>query len=213
MTQRPISSGDRGLAGRLALSRLATRASMVFERGWPLVLPLLVVVSLFFSLSWLGLFPRLPDAARIGLLVLFALAAIAALYPLRFFRIPSAAEVDSCKWLTEPELAVYTQEYGRTGFQGALQAYRVLSDPDLNAELRLFSGRTIDVPSLFIGGKSDWGTYSAPGALDLMTTKATTRMRDLELIDGAGHWIQQEQPTRLSELLLTFANDVSKLHQ
>ncbi|SFP24006.1 TIGR02302 family protein [Mesorhizobium sp. NFR06] len=94
MTQRPISSGDRGLAGRLALSRLATRASMVFERGWPLVLPPLVVVSLFFSLSWLGLFPRLPDAARIGLLILFALAAIAALYPLRFFRIPSAAEVD-----------------------------------------------------------------------------------------------------------------------
>ncbi|MDX8523100.1 TIGR02302 family protein [Mesorhizobium sp. MSK_1335] len=94
MTQRPISSGERGLASRLALSRLATRISMIFERGWPLVLPLLVVVSLFLSLSWLGLFPRLPDAARIGFLVLFALAAIAALYPLRFFRIPSAAEVD-----------------------------------------------------------------------------------------------------------------------
>src|SRR5260221_3541275 len=54
------------------------------------------------------------------------------------------------KWLTEPELGVYTEEYGRTGFQGALQAYRVYSDPDLNAELRLFSGKTIDVPSLFI---------------------------------------------------------------
>ncbi|MDX8442609.1 TIGR02302 family protein [Mesorhizobium australafricanum] len=94
MTQRPISSGERGLAWRLALSRLATRASMIFERGWPLVLPLLVVVSLFLSFSWFGLFPRLPDAARIGLLVLFALAAIAALYPLRFFRVPSAAEVD-----------------------------------------------------------------------------------------------------------------------
>jgi len=62
---------------------------------------------------------------------------------------------------------VYSEEYGRTGFQGALQAYRVYSDPDLNAELRLFSGKTIDVPSLFIGGKSDWGTYSAPGAFDL----------------------------------------------
>ncbi|MDX8455476.1 TIGR02302 family protein [Mesorhizobium sp. VK9D] len=94
MTQRPISIGERGLAWRLALSRLATRASMIFERGWPLVLPLLVVVSLFLSFSWFGLFPRLPDAARIGLLVLFALAAIAALYPLRFFRVPSAAEVD-----------------------------------------------------------------------------------------------------------------------
>lgn len=121
---------------------------------------------------------------------------------------PSAAEVRACKWLTEPELAVYTAEYGRTGFQGALQAYRVFSDPDLNAELRLFSGKTIDVPSLFIGGKSDWGTYSAPGALELMRTKATTRMSRIELIDGAGHWIQQEQPGRLGELLFAFAKEV-----
>lgn len=122
---------------------------------------------------------------------------------------PSAAEVRACKWLTEPELGVYTEEYGRTGFQGALQAYRVFSDPDLNAELRLFSGKTIDVPSLFIGGKSDWGTYSAPGALDLMRTKATTGMAGIELIDGAGHWIQQEQPVRLSERLLAFIKETA----
>ena len=74
--------------------------------------------------------------------------------------------------------------------------------------MRLFSGRTIDVPSLFIGGKSDWGTYSAPGAVDLMRTKATTRMGGIELIDDAGHWIQQEQPGRLSALLLAFIKDV-----
>lgn len=117
---------------------------------------------------------------------------------------PSAAEVQACKWLTEPELGVYTQEYGRTGFQGALQAYRIFSDPGLTAELRLFSGKTIDVPLLFIGGKSDWGTWSAPGAVDLMRTKAATRIEGIELIDGAGHWIQQEQPVRLSELLLAF---------
>lgn len=125
---------------------------------------------------------------------------------------PSSAEVMACKWLTEPDLAVYTEEFRRTGFQGALQAYRVFSDPDLNAELRLFSGKTIDVPSLFIGGKSDWGTYSAPGALDLMRTKATTRMEGIELIDGAGHWIQQEQPARLGKLLLTFARKVEGYH-
>ena len=123
---------------------------------------------------------------------------------------PSAAEVQACKWLTESELGVYTEEYGRTGFQGALQTYRVYSDPDLNAELRLFSGRTIDVPSLFIGGKSDWGTYAAPGALDIMRTKATTRMAGIELIDGAGHWIQQEQPARLGALLLAFARDAGE---
>jgi len=66
----------------------------------------------------------------------------------------------------------------------------------------------IDVPSLFIGGESDWGTYSAPGALDLMTTKAMTRMGGIELIEGAGHWIQQEQPVRLGELLITFIKEV-----
>lgn len=121
---------------------------------------------------------------------------------------PSAAEVLACKWLTELELAVYTEEYDRTGFQGALQAYRVFSDPDLNAELRLYSGRTIDVPSLFVGGMSDWGTYSAPGALDLMRTKAATKMAGVELIDGAGHWIQQEQPVRLGALLLDFIKEV-----
>jgi pimeloyl-ACP methyl ester carboxylesterase len=118
-----------------------------------------------------------------------------------------SAEVLACQWLTETELGVYTQEYGRTGFQGALQTYRVYSDPDLNAELRLFSGKTIDVPSLFIGGESDWGPYSAPGALDLMKTKAATKMAGIELIEGAGHWIQQEQPVRLGTLLLDFIKE------
>lgn len=118
---------------------------------------------------------------------------------------PSAAEVAACRWLTEAELGVYVAEYGRTGFQGALQAYRIYSDPAQTSELRLFSGRTIDVPSLFIGGTRDWGTYSAPGALEAMKSRATTRLGDIELIEGAGHWIQQEQPERLAERLLAFA--------
>lgn len=94
MTQRPIFSNDRGLAGRLALSRLATRIAMTVERGWPLLLPLVVVAALFLSASWFGIFPRLPDVVRIGLVALFGLAGLAALYPLRFFRMPGTAEVD-----------------------------------------------------------------------------------------------------------------------
>ena len=124
---------------------------------------------------------------------------------------PPAAEVMACQWLTEPELAVYTEEYSRTGFQGGLQTYRVYTDPTLTAELRLFSGRTIDVPSLFISGASDWATYVSPGALDLMRTKATTRMGNIQLIDGAGHWIQQEQPDQLAALLLAFTKEVAAL--
>lgn len=117
---------------------------------------------------------------------------------------PSADQVTACRWLTDPELGVYVAEYDRTGFQGALQAYRIYSDEKLTSELRLFSGRTLDVPTLFIGGKKDWGTYSAPGALEAMKARAATRMRDIELIEGAGHWIQQEQPERLGALLLAF---------
>ena len=94
MTERPTFSSDHGLAGRLALSRLATRVSMMVERGWPLLLPLVIVASLFLSVSWLGIFSRLPDIARIGAVAAFSIAALAALYPLRFFRMPGAAEVD-----------------------------------------------------------------------------------------------------------------------
>ncbi|WP_245964774.1 alpha/beta fold hydrolase [Trinickia dinghuensis] len=41
-----------------------------------------------------------------------------------------------------------------------------------------------------------------------MRTKAATRMGGIELIDGAGHWIQQEQPARLGERLLAFIKEV-----
>ena len=123
---------------------------------------------------------------------------------------PSPAEILACRWLTETELGVYAREYARTGFQGALQAYRVFADPELNAELRLFSGRTLDVASLFVGGSRDWGPYAAPGALDAMRTHATTRLLGVEMIDGAGHWIQQEQPARLAAVLLAFMREAGR---
>jgi hypothetical protein len=39
-----------------------------------------------------------------------------------------------------------------------------------------FSGRTIDVLSMFIAGKSDWGAYQRPGSLERMQTSACTRL-------------------------------------
>src|SRR6516162_4288660 len=77
---------------------------------------------------------------------------------------PSAAEIKACRWLTEQELSVYTAEYSRTGFQGGLQSYRCTFDPKQISDQSLFSGRSIDVPSMFIAGKSDWGPYQTPGA-------------------------------------------------
>ena len=119
---------------------------------------------------------------------------------------PSAAEIAACKWLTEAEVDVYATEYGRTQFTGALQGYRVRrgSDPKSIAEMHTFSGRTIDVPACFIGGKSDWGTYQTPGALETMQNSACTQWRGTYLVDGAGHWVQQEQPEEMSKVLIHF---------
>ena len=72
------------------------------------------------------------------------------------------------------------------------------------SELETFSGRTIDVPACFIAGKSDWGVYQSPGALERMETTACTQWRGAHLVDGAGHWVQQEQPETVSRLLLQF---------
>jgi pimeloyl-ACP methyl ester carboxylesterase len=116
---------------------------------------------------------------------------------------PSAAEIAACKWLPDSELAVYTAEYERTGFQGGLQGYRRVG-PRFTADLQTHSGRTIDVPSLFIGGKSDWGVFQQPGAFERMQSTACTQMRGAHLIDGAGHWLEQEQPEQVSGLLIQF---------
>jgi len=122
---------------------------------------------------------------------------------------PSADYIVNCKWLTEAEVDVYATEYARTGFTGALQGYRVRrgSDPKSIAEMLTFSGRTIDVPSQFIAGKSDWGVYQTPGAVDKMRSSACTHMVGFHLLDGAGHWVQQEQPDMVGALLVQFLRD------
>jgi len=117
---------------------------------------------------------------------------------------PSTAQIAACRWLPESELAVYSAEYERNGFQGGLQWYRSRTEGRYESELQLFSGRTIDVPSMFIAGKSDWGTYQRPGNFERMQESACTRMLGCHLIDGAGHWVQQEQPERVSALMIEF---------
>lgn len=119
-------------------------------------------------------------------------------------RMPSAAQIAACRWLPDDELAVYSEEFARNGFQGGLQWYRCATGGIYNSELEVFSGRTIDVPSCFVAGASDWGIYQKPGDIDKMKDKLCTRMHGVHLVDGAGHWVQQEQPEQVAKLLLKF---------
>jgi pimeloyl-ACP methyl ester carboxylesterase len=117
---------------------------------------------------------------------------------------PSKAMIDGCNWLREDELAVYAAEFARTGFQGGLQWYRCNLPGYINQELDLFSGRTTDVPSMFIAGKSDWGVYQVPGSFESMQNSACANMRGAHLVEGAGHWVQQERPRETLALLMPF---------
>jgi pimeloyl-ACP methyl ester carboxylesterase len=120
---------------------------------------------------------------------------------------PSPEAIAACRWLPDSELRVYAEDYGRTGFQGGLQWYRCRTQGVLRAEQQVFSGRTIDVPSLFIAGAQDWGIYQAPGAIETMQSTACSNMQGCHLLQGAGHWVQQENAAGVISLLLTFLSD------
>jgi pimeloyl-ACP methyl ester carboxylesterase len=116
---------------------------------------------------------------------------------------PSLQEVERCTWLTDAELQVYVRQFGRTGFQGGLNWYRNAFDAAAIAELGAFEGRRIEVPACFIAGRSDWGTYQSPGALQAMAV-ACASFTGPYFIEEAGHWVQQEQPHLLDATLAQF---------
>jgi len=122
---------------------------------------------------------------------------------------PTPEQIAANDWLTESELAVYTTEFGRTGFQGGLNSYRMGATGIGAAESQLYAGKTIDQPSLFISGASDWGTYQNPGAFERMQETTCTDLRGVHLVEGAGHWVQQEQHEEVSRLILAFLEAIN----
>ncbi len=117
---------------------------------------------------------------------------------------PGEARIAACAWMPEAEMRVFSDEYVRTTFQGGLNWYRARIEPRLLPELELLSGRTIDIPSCFIAGRSDWGIYQVPGAIERMQNEVCTRMSEVHLVEGAGHWVQQERPAETARHILAF---------
>lgn len=117
----------------------------------------------------------------------------------------------SSRWLDDKELAYYVEEYSRTTFQGGLNWYRLVTQPDLVADICVWVGRKISVPTLFVSGKQDWGSYQEPGALESLEDGQFVqdgKYRGTVIIDDAGHWVNQEQPERCAEEILKLAQEV-----
>ncbi len=107
-------------------------------------------------------------------------------------------------WLGAKELDHYIAEFRRTGFTGGLNWYRNL---DRNWLLTVGTdGEPVRVPSLFIGGAQDPVlTLSPPSVMDGWLTDH----RGTIIVEGAGHWVQQERPAEVNAALLEFVASVS----
>jgi pimeloyl-ACP methyl ester carboxylesterase len=116
---------------------------------------------------------------------------------------PSKEQIASCRWMTEADLEMYSTQYTRTGFQGGLNSYRILTDARYSTDQTIFAGRKIEIPALYIGGASDWGVRQSPGAFESMH-EACSRLVGVHLVDGAGHSIPEEQPNAVNRLLIDF---------
>jgi pimeloyl-ACP methyl ester carboxylesterase len=106
-------------------------------------------------------------------------------------------------WLGQDELDHYIAEFTRTGFTGGINWYRNF---DRNWELTAHvAGHKVTQPALFIGGSDDPVLLMSPPAIghDWMEDH-----RGDVLVEGAGHWVQQEKPDEVNAALIEFVDAV-----
>jgi pimeloyl-ACP methyl ester carboxylesterase len=104
-------------------------------------------------------------------------------------------------WLTEHDVDVYTEGLTRNGLFGPLSFYRNLDanwgrSKDLPASL-------YTMPTGFLTGSLDPVVFMQPGSIEAMTA-ALPDFRGGTVVEGAGHWIQQERPDETNAALLSF---------
>lgn len=114
-----------------------------------------------------------------------------------------AAPDGPLSFMSDDDLAHSVAAFERTGMIGAFNRYRAVAlDPESSADI---VGATVSQPSCFIGGSKDVvrgmipgvDSYADPGA-------ACTDFRGSTIIEGAGHWVQQEAPAATNAALAAF---------
>ena len=104
-------------------------------------------------------------------------------------------------WLSDADLDTYASEFEYTGFAGPLNRYRNV-DRDWE-DLAAWYRAPILQPSLFIGGELDGPTRWGQKAIDRYPS-TLPGLRGSHVLPGCGHWVQQERPSEVNELLLAF---------
>lgn len=106
-------------------------------------------------------------------------------------------------WLTGADIDHFASIYRETGFRGGLNWYRNI---DRNWELTApWQGAQIHQPSLFIAGANDGVITGLIGAKQVKEMeRVLPNLRQKLILDGAGHWIQQERPAEVNAALIDF---------
>ena len=107
-------------------------------------------------------------------------------------------------WLSPADLDHFVAQFERSGFRGPINWYRNL---DRNWAMTPFlDGAKIAQPTIFATGSLDGVLKMAAAEYDALETNCTGLVGK-HLIPGAGHWIQQERPTEINELLTSFLTE------
>jgi pimeloyl-ACP methyl ester carboxylesterase len=106
-------------------------------------------------------------------------------------------------WLTEADIDFYAGEFRHSGFRGGLNWYRNI---DRNWELTApWQGAQIHQPSLFIAGSKDAVITGLIGSKRVNELEVVLpNLKRKLIIDGAGHWVQQERPDEVNVALINF---------
>jgi pimeloyl-ACP methyl ester carboxylesterase len=112
-------------------------------------------------------------------------------------RLPLGAPLPG--WITEAELAVVAAGFERDGLHGPLGRYRNM-DRDWE-DLAAFDGVVIRQPAIFIAGALDSSIAWLAEAVERQGAWLPG-LTGTHLIEGCGHWVQQERPGEVGDLLL-----------
>ena len=106
-------------------------------------------------------------------------------------------------WMSPDDMAVYRDAFVRGGWTGPLNRYRA-QELDY-AQRDAVKGRMIEQPACFIAGALDPVRHFMPGVDGFANPGAACAdFCGATIIDGAGHWVQQERPAEVNAALEAF---------
>ena len=109
-------------------------------------------------------------------------------------------------WLSGKDVAYYADEFRSSGFRGPLNRYR--NQREDHAFLTSQADLKIYQPSLYIGGTRDPVLSFFQGDAQELMKPNLPNLQNFHLLDGCGHWTQQERADEVNTLLIDWAKAI-----